>query len=141
MTPPPEGRDAEPESEAGGVQRLDKWLWFARVTKSRTLAAAAVGEGKIKVNRATVTKASHGVRIGDVVTSRISRSIRVLRIAALGVRRGPAPEAQRLYEDLSPPVPRRGETTTPPAWAERARGAGRPTKRERRKTDAFTGED
>ena len=141
MTPPPEGRDAEPESEAGGVQRLDKWLWFARVTKSRTLAAAAVGEGKIKVNRATVTKASHGVRIGDVVTSRISRSIRVLRIAALGVRRGPAPEAQRLYEDLSPPVPRRDAATASAAWAERAPGAGRPTKRERRKTDAFTGED
>lgn len=142
MTPSPEeGRDAEPESDAGGVQRLDKWLWFARVTKSRTLAATAVGEGKIKVNRETVTKASHGVRVGDVVTSRISRSIRVLRIAALGVRRGPAPEAQRLYEDLSPPVPRRDAATASPAWAERAPGAGRPTKRERRKTDAFTSED
>lgn len=141
MMPPPEGRDDAPESEAGGVQRLDKWLWFARVTKSRTLAATAVGEGKIKVNRATVTKASHGIRVGDVVTSRISRSIRVLRVAALGERRGPAPEAQRLYEDLSPPVPRRGEGAAAPAWAERAPGAGRPTKRERRKTDAFTGED
>ncbi len=142
MTPSPEeGRDAEPESDAGGVQRLDKWLWFARVTKSRTLAATAVGEGKIKVNRETVTKASHGVRVGDVVTSRISRSIRVLRIAALGVRRGPAPEAQRLYEDLSPPVPRRDAATASAAWAERAPGAGRPTKRERRKTDAFTSED
>jgi ribosome-associated heat shock protein Hsp15 len=140
MTSAAEHGEAEPGSGPGGVQRLDKWLWFARVTKSRTMAATAVVEGKIKINRTTVTKASQAVHVGDVITSRISRSVRVLRILALGVRRGPAPEARSLYEDLSPPVPRR-EDAVRAAWAERAPGAGRPTKRERRKIDAFNEDD
>jgi ribosome-associated heat shock protein Hsp15 len=118
-------------------QRLDKWLWFARLTKSRTVAAAEVAGGKIKVNRVTVTKASHTIKPGDVITSRISKNIRVLRVVAPGTRRGPAPEARLLYEDLSPPPPARGEAAPSRAWAERAAGSGRPTKRERRKIDAF----
>jgi ribosome-associated heat shock protein Hsp15 len=121
-------------------QRLDKWLWFARLTKSRTVASAAVVSGKIKVNRETVTKASHVIKAGDVITSRIAKNIRVLRVVAPGTRRGPAPEARLLYEDLSPPVPPRGEVPPPRAWAERAPGSGRPTKRERRKIDAFNDE-
>jgi ribosome-associated heat shock protein Hsp15 len=122
-------------------QRLDKWLWFARLTKSRTVAAAEVAGGKIKVNRVTVTKASHTIKPGDVITSRIAKNIRVLRVVAPGTRRGPAPEARLLYEDLSPPVPPRGEVApSSSAWAERAPGAGRPTKRERRKIDAFNDE-
>ncbi|WP_439544505.1 RNA-binding S4 domain-containing protein [Hyphomicrobium sp.] len=125
-------------SESG--QRLDKWLWFARVTKSRTVASAAVIGGKIKVNRETVTKASHPIKPGDVITSRISKNIRVLRVVAPGTRRGPAPEARLLYEDMSPPVLPRSEAAPSSAWAERAPGSGRPTKRERRKIDAFNDE-
>jgi len=131
---------SEPVSSDGpgeSGQRLDKWLWFARLTKSRTVAAAEVTGGKIKVNRVTVTKAAHTIKPGDVITSRISKNIRVLRVVAPGTRRGPAPEARLLYEDLSPPPPARNETAPPRAWAERAPGSGRPTKRERRKIDAF----
>jgi ribosome-associated heat shock protein Hsp15 len=117
------------------AQRLDKWLWFARVAKSRTLAATAVAEGKIKVNRVRAEKASQLVKVGDVITSRLTRSVRVLKVAAIGARRGPATEAQRLYEDLTPPPERRNEEEPSAAWAGRAPGAGRPTKRERRQID------
>lgn len=132
----------EPER---GSQRLDKWLWFARVTKSRTLAAGAVSEGKIKVNRIRAEKPSQLVKVGDVVTSRVHRTIRVLRIVALGERRGPAAEAMGLYEDLTPPS---AENNSPgvrgpgneadiagDGWGRREPGTGRPTKRERRQTD------
>lgn len=117
-------------------QRLDKWLWFARVAKSRTIAATAVTEGKIKVNRERAEK-SQLVKVGDVITSRMTRTVRVLRIAGIGERRGPASEAQRLYEDLTPPPERKEEQQVPGAWAERAPGAGRPTKRERRQIDGL----
>ena len=123
--------DQSPETS----QRLDKWLWFARVAKSRTLAATAVTEGKIKVNRVRAEKASQLVKVGDVITSRLTRTVRVLKVAAIGARRGPAIEAQRLYEDLTPPPERKIEEADPTAWAERAPGSGRPTKRDRRQID------
>ena len=118
-------------------QRLDKWLWFARIAKSRTLAATAVTEGKIKVNRVKAEKASQLVKVGDVITSRMTRTIKVLKVVAIGTRRGPAPEAQRLYEDLTPPEPRNEGGEEKVGWAERAAGSGRPTKRERRQIDEF----
>ncbi len=130
-----------------GSQRLDKWLWFARVTKSRTLASGAVSEGKIKVNRVQAEKPSQMIKVGDVVTSRVHRNIRVLRIVALGERRGPAAEAMGLYEDLTPrPTENNSPGTRRPemnpvrageAWGYREPGAGRPSKRERRQTDMF----
>jgi ribosome-associated heat shock protein Hsp15 len=120
---------------AAETQRLDKWLWFARLTKSRTLAATAVAEGKIKVNRARAKKASQSVKVGDVITSRLSRTVRVLRVADLGTRRGPAAEAQRLYEDLTPPPERIEQGEGPFAWGARVPGSGRPTKRDRREID------
>lgn len=123
-----------PASETS--QRLDKWLWFARVAKSRTIAATAVTEGKIKVNRERAEK-SQLVKVGDVITSRMTRTVRVLRVAGLGERRGPASEAQRLYEDLTPPPERKEEQEDLGAWAERAPGSGRPTKRERRQIDGL----
>jgi ribosome-associated heat shock protein Hsp15 len=127
---------AAPASETS--QRLDKWLWYARIAKSRTLAATAVTDGKFKVNRVTADKASQTVKVGDVITSRLRRDIRVLRVAALGARRGPAEEAQKLYEDLTPPPPPKAEVAAS-AWGERAPGQGRPTKRERRQIDEFKG--
>jgi ribosome-associated heat shock protein Hsp15 len=125
----PGGTDGPPETS----QRLDKWLWFARAAKSRTLAATAVAEGKIKVNRVRAEKASQLVKVGDVITSRLTRTVRVLKVAAIGQRRGPATEAQRLYEDLTPP-PERSDKD-PASWAERTLGSGRPTKRDRRLID------
>jgi ribosome-associated heat shock protein Hsp15 len=127
------------------TQRLDKWLWFARLAKSRTLAAAGVDEGKIKVNRVRAEKPSQLVKLGDVITSRLKRDVRVLRVTGLGTRRGPAAEAQALYEDLTPRAPPPGSSaeavggTPAGAWASREPGSGRPTKRERRLLDELKG--
>jgi len=86
------------------VQRLDKWLWFARIVKSRTLAAQLVQDGKVRVNRAKVAKPAQAVRPDDVLTIVIRGNIQVLKVLALGVRRGPPAEARQLYEVLSAPA-------------------------------------
>jgi ribosome-associated heat shock protein Hsp15 len=122
---------------AASSQRLDKWLWFARVVKSRTLAATLIGQGKFRVNGERVEKPSVSVKPGDVVMSTAQRSVRVLRVATIGHRRGPAVEAQGLYEDLTPPPPPPEERPTMPM--DREAGSGRPTKRERRLTDRLRG--
>jgi ribosome-associated heat shock protein Hsp15 len=88
-------------SDPGGTIRLDKWLWQARFFKSRGLAARSIGEGRVRVNAVRVTKPASVVRVGDGLTFVQGGSVRVLRIVALGTRRGPAPEAQALYEDLA----------------------------------------
>ena len=85
------------------TQRLDKWLWFARFFKSRTLAAKLCAEERIRVNRVLIAKAHQPVRVGDVLTFPQGRQIRVVRVLATGTRRGPAEEARTLYEDLDPP--------------------------------------
>lgn len=85
-------------------QRLDKWLWFARVVKSRTLAAELVVLGKVRVNRVRAVKASQTLRPGDVVTLVLAGRVLILKVLAPGVRRGPAAEARRLYEPLSAPL-------------------------------------
>lgn len=128
---------------ASGAQRLDKWLWFARVVKSRTLAATLIAGGKIRVNKVKVDKPSHMVKTGDVITSTIKKSVRVLKVCAPGQRRGPASEAAKLYEDLSPPVPRATPAGQAIAAAQAGRpaGAGRPTKRDRRAIDRLQGHD
>ncbi|MEQ8824215.1 MAG: RNA-binding S4 domain-containing protein [Filomicrobium sp.] len=87
---------------ADQAQRLDKWLWYARVAKSRSLAAALIERGKIRVNRVRTQKPSHTVKPGDVITASVGRSVRVLKVVEPGQRRGPASEAQTLYEDLTP---------------------------------------
>lgn len=119
--------------------RIDKWLWYARFLKSRTLAAALCGSGRLRLNSETVRKSHQVLRVGDVLTFPLGPYIRVIRINALAKRRGPAVEAQVLYEDLDPPQPKqRSEISsdvrkTP--VAQRERGSGRPTKTERRATD------
>ena len=114
--------------------RVDKWLWQARFFKSRGRAGEVAGSGKLRVNGAHVAKPSHAVRPGDVLTFPQGRLIRVIRIEALGERRGPAAEAATLYTDLDPPA--QSATTPEPAVLQREHGQGRPTKRERRKIDA-----
>jgi ribosome-associated heat shock protein Hsp15 len=84
--------------------RLDKWLWQARFFKTRGLAAALVTKGRVRVNGQPAARASRGVGAGDVLTFPQGNAIRVVRIVALGDRRGPAPEARGLYDDLDPPA-------------------------------------
>lgn len=115
--------------------RLDKWLWYARFIKTRSQATAFCRAGKIRVNRAPVAKSNFAVRPGDVLTFELGPRIRVIRVVALGARRGPAPEAQTLYEDMSPPVEKAGPQDVDDQGGDRPRGAGRPTKRDRRAID------
>lgn len=116
--------------------RLDKWLWHARLFKSRTLAGKVCDSGVVRVNSERITKAHQLVQPGDVLTFPLGPHIRIIEILALGTRRGPAPEARALYEDLAPPQPRTAEDRARTARpAQRAPGAGRPTKKERRETD------
>ena len=81
-------------------QRLDKWLWFARFAKTRSLAAKLVTDGFVRVNGGRVENAAKGVAVGDVLTVAVARTTAVVRIEALGARRGPAPEARTLYREL-----------------------------------------
>ena len=78
------------------AQRIDQWLWFARIVKSRTLAQALIERGKVRLNRVRIEKCAQSVKAGDVVTISLGPKVRVLEIAALGTRRGPAPEAVQL---------------------------------------------
>ncbi len=82
-------------------QRLDKWLWFARFAKSRTLAAKMVTSGFVRLNGQRTDNAAKAVAVGDVVTIALSRTTLVVRVEDLGERRGPAPEARQLYADLN----------------------------------------
>ena len=80
--------------------RLDKWLWQARFFKTRGLSAELVSKGRVRVNGQPVSKPGRAVRPGDVLTFPQGNAVRVIRILALGERRGPAAEAQALYHDL-----------------------------------------
>ena len=120
------------------ADRLDKWLWHARVTKTRTMAGRLITRGKVRVNRKRVIKAAHPVKPGDVITAALRGRVQVLRIEALGARRGPAAEAAVLFTDLTP------ESAAPAAIknydtlvAARLPGSGRPTKRQRRALEKF----
>ena len=121
--------------------RIDKWLWHARFFKSRSLAAKTVQGGHVRVNRESTSKAHYNVKPGDVLTFQQGPHTRVIEIVALGTRRGPAPEAQGLYNDLAP-IPVREKSDEPDdtpiqprSPAQREEGAGRPTKKERRQLD------
>jgi len=116
--------------------RIDKWLWHARFFKSRTLAGKFCTAGKVRFNDQLVTKAHVVVGTGDVLTFAIGDRVRVVKVLHAGTRRGPALEAQGLYDDLSPPLPPKTDRPFIPAkTGEREAGAGRPTKAERRATD------
>ena len=91
-----------PSGEAATL-RLDKWLWFARLTKSRSLAARLCEAGAVAIAGRAALKPHHPVRIGDVVTVPQGRLIHTVHVAALGTRRGPASEARQLYVEPDPP--------------------------------------
>jgi ribosome-associated heat shock protein Hsp15 len=121
---------------ADSVVRVDKWLWAARVFKSRSLAADACAGGRVDVND-QAAKPSKPLRPGDVIRVTLPAGRRrVLRVAGLDDRRGPPAAARALYEDLTPPEPPRRRWAAPPY---RPPGAGRPTKRERRALDRLRG--
>jgi ribosome-associated heat shock protein Hsp15 len=82
-------------------QRLDKWLWFARFAKTRTLAAKLVASGFVRLNGQRTDNAAKAVAVGDVITIALARATLVVRVEGLGERRGPALEARQLYLDLS----------------------------------------
>jgi ribosome-associated heat shock protein Hsp15 len=115
--------------------RVDKWLWAARVFKSRTLAARACVGGKVDVNDQAV-KPSRSVRSGDLLRVTLPHGKKILRVLALAERRGSAPDAALLFEDLSPPPEPRAKRVPPPVY--RPPGLGRPTKRDRRRLDRLS---
>lgn len=126
---------------AEGRQRIDKWLFFSRAVKSRSLAAKLVIAGRVRINSDKAAQASDLVKPGDVLTITLERRISVWKVLATGVRRGPAEEARTLYEDISPPPVPKGEAVPDAIPALREAGSGRPTKKERRQTDRLFGED
>ena len=116
-------------------QRLDKWLWCARLVRTRTLAARLIEAGKIRINGVRALKVSRAVRVGDVVTGIGAGAGRlfVVRVAGEAERRGPATVARSLYEDLTPEAPAPASNF--------ARIGRRPTKRDRRRLDAIKADD
>ena len=98
-----------PPEPAAGRQRLDKWLWFARVVKTRSLAARLVVDGHVRVNGIRSDSAAKPVKAGDVITVALDRQVRVLRVMAPGLRRGPFEVARTLFAE----VPTGGEDDDP----------------------------
>lgn len=133
--PGPNGPSGQEKTGATPAQRLDQWLWYARIFKSRSLAAKQCRGRKIRVNGTPATKASHTLTPGDVLTLEKAGRLRIFQVLAIGKRRGPAAEAAQLYEDISPPPPPREEQFLARSPAAREPGGGRPTKKERRETD------
>lgn len=123
-------------------ERLDRFLFFSRAVKSRTLAQKIIESGAIRVNSERTDRSDQKVGAGDVLTMALQGRVLVWRIVDCGTRRGPATEAAGLYEDLSPPAPPRTERSPyDAAVAERPLGSGRPTKKERRETDRLRSDD
>jgi ribosome-associated heat shock protein Hsp15 len=118
-------------------QRIDKWLFFARVFKSRSLAQAAISSGHVRVNGDPMRQPSRQLAPGDRLDIKLERRDMNLVVKAMGERRGPYPEARLLYEDLTPPAEARLNMLE---QAQRIPGSGRPTKKERRALDAFQDE-
>lgn len=96
------GPSGKPDPAAAQKLRLDKWLWQARFFKSRSLAADLIEAGSVRVNGTRVSRPGRDVNAGDTLTFPQGSRIRLIRILALGMRRGPASEAQALYLDLDP---------------------------------------
>ena len=100
---------------AADRQRIDKWLWHARLVRTRSAAAAVVTAG-VRLNGKRITAAGHKVALGDVVTLALDRSVKVVRVEGFGERRGNAVAARALYRDLAT---NSGEQALPPAKSSR----------------------
>lgn len=121
---------------ASGSARVDSWLWAIRIYKTRSAATAACRAGHVRVNGDRV-KAAQPIQIGDEVRVRAAGVERILKVTGLAVKRMGAAPAAEYYLDRTPPPPPRAHATA--ALAVRDRGAGRPTKRERRDLDRLRG--
>ena len=130
----------EKQPQTGSRQRIDKWLFFARMTKSRSLAQVHIQSGHVRINGERVDQPSQAVKPGDRIELSLERRDIVLVVRLPGTRRGPFEEARLLYEDLTP-LPDEAKRLTPYEQAIRAPGAGRPTKKERRAIDRLIADD
>ena len=130
---------ADPE-ESTERHRLDRWLWFTRFFKTRSLATHAISLGRVTLNGARV-KPAHVVQIGDRVAITLDRATRDVLVRDLPLRRGPAPEAQACYAESAESVARRETAREARRLAEisHPRTLGRPDKRERRQLARFRG--
>ncbi len=117
-------------------QRIDRWMFFARVVKSRSLAAKLAQSGRVRVNGDKINQPSRQIASGDVLTITLDRKILILRVIEPGERRGPYDEAKLLYEDISPP-PVATEKRAGALAPYREAGSGCPTNRERRQMDKW----
>jgi len=126
------------EQNSGNL-RLDKWLWYARFFKTRSAASKMISSGKLRIDGTLVNKPHRAVQIGHIYTFAQGAHIRVIKVLALATRRGPAPEAALLFEDMAPIEPRQKQdiSLSKAKFETRNTGAGRPTKRDRRKTEAL----
>lgn len=123
--------------ETPATQRIDVWLWHARLYKTRSLATKMVRGGKVRLNGNICKKSSATITVSDILTFTRADEILIAKVLAIGTRRGPATEAQKLYEDLTPPKEPREKGVTTNQKSPRPKGAGRPTKRERRAIDSL----
>ena len=122
--------------------RLDKWLWHARFMKSRSKSTKFCQSGKLRVNGNIISKAHYLVKPSDVLTFSMGSNIRIIKILNLGLRRGPASEAQGLYEDISPPKSsNKKDQKSSVIVGKREIGSGRPTKDQRRAIDKLMAKD
>ena len=119
------------------VMRLDKWLWCARFFKTRSAASKAISSGRFRLYGQVMTKPHRQALWGQVLTFVQGDRVRVIKVVAIGARRGPAPEAALLFEDLAPAEATLSKVakTKQPEFEARGKGSGRPTKRQRRETD------
>lgn len=119
--------------------RIDKWLWYARFFKSRAIASRMVASGRLRINGESISKPHRAVLPEMVLVFPQGETIRTIKVLSLATRRGPASEAQALYEDLDPPQSKeaKSDRLVIPQFEKRDTGAGRPTKRDRRLNDAL----
>jgi ribosome-associated heat shock protein Hsp15 len=118
-------------------QRIDKWLWHARIVRTRSAAAALAASGHVRLNGTRVDAPAKPVKAGDVVTIALDARVRVLKVTGFALRRGAADQGRALYEDMAPVAPAAPRPAEQRA-ARRDRGSGRPTKQERRAIERFT---
>ncbi|MFK7791581.1 MAG: RNA-binding S4 domain-containing protein [Devosiaceae bacterium] len=120
---------AKTEPETAEKLRIDRWLFFSRLVKSRSLASKIIDNGQVRVNGEKTHQAKRAIGPGDVLTLALPPGIKIVKVVACGTRRGPATEAQTLYDDLTPPPPPKEEARLMPRNAPSP--GRRPTKHER----------
>lgn len=133
-------KEPAPETASDRI-RVDKWLFFTRLVKSRSLGGKFAVGGNVRINGDKCDSASKSIRPGDVLTITLERRVVIYRVIACGTRRGPAAEAQLLYQDISPPPPPKADSALDRVGPMREPGSGRPTKKDRRALDAIRKRD